>query len=221
MPSSIWGAGLTQWWEHSPPTDVARVRFWATHMWAKFVVGFFVSKETVVLRRWGRSKQKFGFINSFDKTKFKFVVGSFSGPRGFSPCTPVFPSPQKPALLNSNSTRNAHALNTWETLNYSMSLIRETGRPLLKLREVLVDKSHRNSRESIPLRSWSTVSIFRHVYLSREDDDDDDVRDIWNTIFVRFYVTLCYLMLLNSQPRIMHFAYSDSFTQSWLSVHIP
>ena len=30
---------------------------------------FLVSKETVVLRRWGRSKQKFVFINSFDKTK--------------------------------------------------------------------------------------------------------------------------------------------------------
>ena len=37
----------------------------------------------------------------------KFVVGSFSAPRGFSPGTPVFPSPQKPALLNSNSLRNA------------------------------------------------------------------------------------------------------------------
>ena len=39
------------------PTDVARVRFWATLMWARFVIGFLVSKETVVLRRWGRSKQ--------------------------------------------------------------------------------------------------------------------------------------------------------------------
>ena len=37
----------------------------------------------------------------------KFVVGSFSAPRGFPPGTPVFPSSQKPALLNSNSTRNA------------------------------------------------------------------------------------------------------------------
>ena len=27
-------------------------------------------------------------------------------PRGFSPGTPVFPSPQKPAFPNSNSTRN-------------------------------------------------------------------------------------------------------------------
>ena len=27
-------------------------------------------------------------------------------PRGFSPCTPVFPSPQKPTFLNSNSTGN-------------------------------------------------------------------------------------------------------------------
>ena len=35
---------------------------------------FLVSKETVVLRRWERSKQKFGFINSFDKTKFLFLL---------------------------------------------------------------------------------------------------------------------------------------------------
>ena len=34
------------------------------------VYEFLVSKETVVLRRWERSKQKFGFINSFDKNKF-------------------------------------------------------------------------------------------------------------------------------------------------------
>ena len=29
--------------------------------------GFLVSKETVVLRWWGRSKQKFGFIKRVDK----------------------------------------------------------------------------------------------------------------------------------------------------------
>ena len=29
--------------------------------------GFIVSKETVVLRQWGRSKQKFGFIKRVDK----------------------------------------------------------------------------------------------------------------------------------------------------------
>ena len=34
----------------------------------KFSVnGFLVSKETVVLRRWERSKQKFGFIERVDK----------------------------------------------------------------------------------------------------------------------------------------------------------
>ena len=32
-----------------------------------FLNGFLVSKETVVLRRWGRSKQKFGFIKRVDK----------------------------------------------------------------------------------------------------------------------------------------------------------
>ena len=33
------------------------------------------------------------------------LVLSFA-PRGYSPGTPVFPSPQKPTFLNSNSTRN-------------------------------------------------------------------------------------------------------------------
>ena len=33
------------------------------------------------------------------------LVLSFA-PRGFPPVTPVFPSPQKPTFLNSNSTRN-------------------------------------------------------------------------------------------------------------------
>ena len=36
----------------------------------------------------------------------------FSAPRGFSLGTPVFPSPQKPTFLNSNSIRNARAFNT-------------------------------------------------------------------------------------------------------------
>ena len=36
----------------------------------------------------------------------------FSAPRGFSPGTPVFPSPQKPTFLNSNSIRDARAFNT-------------------------------------------------------------------------------------------------------------
>ena len=32
-----------------------------------YLHGFLVSKETVVLRWWGRSKQKFGFIKRVDK----------------------------------------------------------------------------------------------------------------------------------------------------------
>ena len=32
-----------------------------------YVYEFLVSKETVVLRRWERSKQKFGFIKRVDK----------------------------------------------------------------------------------------------------------------------------------------------------------
>ena len=39
----------------------------------------------------------------------EFVVGSLLAPRGFSPGTPVFPSPQKPTFPNSNSIRNSRA----------------------------------------------------------------------------------------------------------------
>ena len=60
-----------------------------------------------------------------------------------------------------------------------------------KQREVLVDKSHRNSREIIPWRSSPTVSIFRHIYFCLERT----MMTSENTIFVRFHFTLCYLML--------------------------
>ena len=53
------------------------------------------------------------YADSKSEFNNNFVVGSFSAPRGFTPGTPVFPSPQKPALLNSNSTRNARTHNTW------------------------------------------------------------------------------------------------------------
>ena len=39
----------------------------------------------------------------------EFVVGSLLAPRGFSPDTPGFPSPQKPTFLNSNSIWNSKA----------------------------------------------------------------------------------------------------------------
>jgi len=47
----------------------------------------------------------------------QFVVGSLSAPRGFSPGTPVFPSPQKATFQNSNSSlegvpNSARALET-------------------------------------------------------------------------------------------------------------
>ena len=37
------------------------------------------------------------------------------------------------------------------------------------------------------------------------------------TLYIYTYI----IYLLNSKPRIMHFAYSDWFAQSWLSAHIP
>ena len=50
----------------------------------------------------------------------KFVVGSISAPRGFPPGTPVFPSPQKPALLQipmrpEMLERITHEPLAWET----------------------------------------------------------------------------------------------------------
>ena len=69
---------MAQWWEHSPPTDVARVRFWA-----RFICGLSLLLVLSLLRE------------------------------VFPPGTLVFPSLQKPALLNSNSTRNVRTLNTW------------------------------------------------------------------------------------------------------------
>ena len=40
------------------------------------------------------------------KTLSSLLLALSSAPRGFSQGTPVFPSPQKPTLPNSNSTRN-------------------------------------------------------------------------------------------------------------------
>ena len=64
--------GMVQWWEHSPPTNVARVQIPASNVLCGLSL---------------------------------LLVLSFA-PRGFSPGTPVFPSPQKPTFPNSNSTRN-------------------------------------------------------------------------------------------------------------------
>ena len=64
--------GMAQWWERSPPTNVA--------------LGSNPGNDAI----YGLSL---------------LLVLSFA-PRGFSPGTPVFPSPQKPTFSNSNSTRN-------------------------------------------------------------------------------------------------------------------
>ena len=64
---------MAQWWEHSPPTNVARVR----------TPG----------------------VDAICGLSLLLVL--FLAPRGFSPGTPVFPSPQKPTLPNSNSIWNA------------------------------------------------------------------------------------------------------------------
>ena len=55
----------------------------------------------------------------------EFVVGSLLAPRGFSPGTPVFPSPQKPTLPNSNSIRNARTCSVGKQIPF---LLGEEGR---------------------------------------------------------------------------------------------
>ena len=67
-------------------------------------------------------------------------------------------------------------------------------------RELLVDKSHRNGRESIPWRSWSTVFIFRHIHFCHERTTMTSETSE-NTIFVRFYFTLFYLTLTSVSKR--------------------
>ena len=67
-----WGARVSQWWEHSPPSNLARVQIPASKPYAGWVCCWF----------------------SLCSERFLF---------GF----PVFPSPQKPTLPNSNSIWNA------------------------------------------------------------------------------------------------------------------
>ena len=52
----------------------------------------------IYIQFWTRKKQL--------KTLSNLLLAVSFVPRGFSPGTPVFPSPQKPTLSNSNSTRN-------------------------------------------------------------------------------------------------------------------
>ena len=70
--SLLGGARVTQWWEHSPPTNRARVQIPA-------------SKPLLC--------------------GLSLLLVLSLAPRGFSPGTPVFPSPEKPTFPNSNSTR--------------------------------------------------------------------------------------------------------------------
>ena len=70
------------------------------------------SRAGAVVRALASHRCELDSIQSSDHIWAKFVFGSFSAPRSFPPGTPVFPSPQKPAFLNSNSTRNARTHDT-------------------------------------------------------------------------------------------------------------
>ena len=70
------------------------------------------SRAGAVVRALASHRCGQGLILSSVHIWAKFVVGSFSALRGFPPGTLVFPSPQKPALLNSNSNLNAQTHKT-------------------------------------------------------------------------------------------------------------
>ena len=57
----------------------------------------------------------------------EFVVGSRpSAPRGFSPCSPVFLSPQKPTFPNSNSIWNPRATGLSVVRLLSVTLVEQS-----------------------------------------------------------------------------------------------
>ena len=49
----------------------------------------------------------------------------------------------------------------------------------------------------------------------------NDINIIILISVINIALNIGYVHLLNCQPRIMHFAYSEWFTLSWLSDHIP
>ena len=76
-------------------------------------VDFMGSRDGAVVRALAFHQFGPGSIRGLDVIcGLSFLLVLFSAPRGFSPGTPVFPSPQKPTFLNSNSIRNARAFNT-------------------------------------------------------------------------------------------------------------
>ena len=95
------GARVTQWWERSPPTNVARVQLPELTPYVGWVCCWF----SPLLLAWVS-----GLPEGLGERRFLDRNARYSGyltPRGFSPGTLVFPSPQIPTLRNSNSIWNA------------------------------------------------------------------------------------------------------------------
>jgi len=68
FPISYWGAGMAQWWLHSPPTYVARV--WIRtcgHEWVKLVVGSLLCSE-----RFFSGLSGFPLSSKINISKFQF-----------------------------------------------------------------------------------------------------------------------------------------------------
>jgi len=60
-------AGLLEIFGKNTTSDISKLLYLIPRAIRLVKFGFLVSKETVVLRRWERSKQKFGFIKRVDK----------------------------------------------------------------------------------------------------------------------------------------------------------
>ena len=97
------------------------------------------------------------------KTLSNLLLAVSFAPRGFSPGTPVFPSPQKPTLSNSHSTRNQTKMTLWmcylQIIFYLFILLHVQSR--LKKIEILFKDFQRNfkdfSRKNRIQRLFKTV----------------------------------------------------------------
>ena len=102
-----------RWWCHTSGAELCWLHI-ALRMLRKGEQGWPGSWDGAVVRALAFHQCGRGSIPGLDVIcGLSLLLVLFSAPRGFSPGTPVFPSPQKPTFLNSNSIRNARAFNTW------------------------------------------------------------------------------------------------------------
>ena len=120
-----------------------------THKMLKGVV----SKETVVLRRWGSSLQKFGFINGVDNVNLGIVVTSISSAVALN--SKVIPKGFRSnfhASTFSQSNQYLHQIRCAQN-SFSRNIMRITIRAMCQKLNVL-DKTN----SLVPLRTFQNLS---------------------------------------------------------------